>query len=893
MKQKTLFIFLILTLLSTNAYAETILDVYTWGYGDVMAKVMEVMSTFMGYNSYNSLVKITLLISTFVIFLSLLSDRGYAPWVIIQKVLLVVLVNTILVSDPVTVNVIDKQYNIIGASPVKKVEKVSKLIAYPLWMLSQIENSVKESLYDAIKTNNTDKAIDDLNGTSIIAALNLFQTGINLRINDTNFIKTYTDFMDNCLLPEIYEGRIDIATIDKKSAKTFMDTYVNETFVHPARITMEHYKDNATMITCKTAAAYINDKIQDVTTSALKPLLAGLHSDGTDAIYKAMGTIGNLISSTKEDGQSLLKSSMMVNMFNDSYVSVANSMGIDTGGLAYSAAKAQETARLNASMQAIMAKKYLPVAKGYLTVIFVAIIPILMLIALGTNSFIKPFAMIFGILIALSLWGVGEQLLDFIIYVKMKSMMDNSGLFKNIGGEFSLPGLTFTDAAITETLTLSLGMYWMIPTLAFSIATLSGYAASSMMSGISGIANTGVSSAASEAAGGNISMGNIRMNNVNMNKYDATQAWSGGSANKLSMDNQQTASNQSSIRVGDEYSTKNIDETIHKGSTWITDSQTGKLYEVNGTFDQTGGSWSGKGIINEYDKNGKFIGSYNGELTGTGNMADYQKNVRKGGHGGMEDAFLAQSVVSRNLDASDKVTDNVIRENNNITQNNTIRENKHVEDTSSTITSGNKINTGEEVNGYTGGLAMLNQGLGVFNNMGNNKNMNEAFIQNMTEYQNSILKRDGTDGISETQALAAAGAIQAQAGIEIFGTGASASIQAKLSTQIDHNSGQTDTASLNRIMNTAVLDGLNNDAQANNWTTEQYNTEAQKRFGALNDALRSEAVGQIYGPGNLGSEVINAGKAVGNMAGNSINKIKDKVNDLGEEHLSNVTNKRP
>ena len=118
------------------------------------------------------------------------------------------------------------------------------------------------------------------------------------------------------------------------------------------------------------------------------------------------------------------------------------------------------------------------------------------------------------------------------------------------------------------------------------------------------------------------------------------------------MDYQQTASNQSSVRTGTENSDRNIDENVHKGSTWITDSQTGKTYEVNGTFDQTSGGWTGSGMINEYDKKGNLIGSYKGEISGTGNMADYQKDVVQGGQGGRENAFQAASVVSTNLDAS-------------------------------------------------------------------------------------------------------------------------------------------------------------------------------------------------------------------------------------------------
>ena len=153
------------------------------------------------------------------------------------------------------------------------------------------------------------------------------------------------------------------------------------------------------------------------------------------------------------------------------------------------------------------------------------------------------------------------------------------------------------------------------------------------------------------------------MSNINMNKYDAAQTMNAGTSTKMSMDYQQTASNQSSVRTGTEISNKDIDENIHKGSTWITDSQTGKTYEVNGTFDQTSGGWTGSGNIREYDKNGNYIGQYEGKITGSGNMADYQKDVVQGGHGGRENAFQATSVVSTNLDASNVKTENTKYEN--------------------------------------------------------------------------------------------------------------------------------------------------------------------------------------------------------------------------------------
>ncbi len=706
MKKILLGIFFILVL-SVNAYAANnqnacradALPVYTWGYGVQLEKMMQVTSTLMGYTDYHGgkdpavmkynygmIVKITLLISTLVIFLSLLSDKGFAPWVIVQKLFLVFIIQMLLTASSVTVKIIDKQYSVIGATELRCVEKVPVLIGYPLWILSNIEYAVKDMLTKSI----LDKDQNFLNNGSIITALNVFQTGLTLRVSDPNFIKSYGEFMENCVLPEIFVGNIDLAKIDTMNAADFINEVNN--IGHPARITMLYKSPQSNgvfpnqlgnvsqnnIVSCSTAGAELTKMMDTVYLSSLQSLQASLGNIGVDKINTLIGGISSSLTNYQKDGATTLKYAMMNNTFNDSYATIAEGMGLNTGALGYSMAKAQETARLNASMQAIMAKKYLPVAKGYLTVIFVAIIPIIMLISLATNNFIKPFAMIFGILIALSLWGIGEQLLDFLIYLRLKAMWDNAGAFTHVGNGFTSSGYIFMDNAITETLTLSLGMYWMIPTLAFSIATLSGYAASSMMSGISGIANAGVSGAAAEAAGGNMAMGNIRMNAVNMNKYDSSVVTSAGYSNKLSMDNQQTASNQSFAKTGVENTDRNVDEIIHKGSTWITDDKTGKLYEVNGTFESVSGGWNASGVINEYDKKGNLIGSYKGDMSGTGNMSDYQKNVIEGGHGGKENAFHPTSIDNKNFSAS-----NITRKDQ-ITTENTVDEHKQVTDHSKT-----------------------------------------------------------------------------------------------------------------------------------------------------------------------------------------------------------------
>lgn len=286
-----------------------------------------------------------------------------------------------------------------------------------------------------------------------------------------------------------------------------------------------------------------------------------------------------------------------------------------------------------------------------------------------------------------------------------------------------------------------------------------------------------------------------------------------------------------------------------------------------------------------------------------------KQTIVAGRYGGRENAFQAVSVVSTNLDASNVKTANNIDQANNTFErrvdidtsrtekhNNTyeaktvndtrditrrdsetVEDNKFTHDSSTNIvtsvkedhsnsySSGTKVSVGDTVNDYTGGLAMLKGGL---SNFGANQGlMKEAFVDNMTKYQDSILKRDGTDGVSEKQTLDAMARFNAQVGIGAFGSGTDLAFNAAVKASVGHSSGQVDTANLNRLMNENIMNQLNVDAKANNWTAEQYDAAARERFGAYNNYLHEQAGGQAYGPGNMNSEILAAGKELVNQTG--------------------------
>ena len=162
---------------------------------------------------------------------------------------------------------------------------------------------------------------------------------------------------------------------------------------HRARIGsfyMDYSQDwgpDGQILTCDKLYQAIDAQFATVSTEAANQLKAGLGLYAGINLVQMIGAINTAIGGFQQNQSNVITNSMAINTFNDAYENIANGMGMDTTGLAYSMAKAQVTARMNASMQGIMAKKYMTIEKGYITVFFVAVIRIVIFIALVTSTF--------------------------------------------------------------------------------------------------------------------------------------------------------------------------------------------------------------------------------------------------------------------------------------------------------------------------------------------------------------------------------------------------------------------------------------------------------------------------------------------------------------------------
>mgnify|MGYP006066041383 CR=1 FL=1 len=910
---KRIFILTLLIVLLIPAFSYAQYTVYTWGYQDIMVSMLEAVKYFMGTKSFGDMFKIAMLLSMFTIFLSLLSDKGFSPVLIFQKVILVIALQTFLISpfSQMDLDIVDVSGNgaLTPNGVAERVEKVPGIVGYPLYMLSSLEYGVREAFRASLNFGGLRVGAQYLDGMSIITALNLYQSTTNVRINNPDFTRSYQSFVENCVLPDMVSGYLDVRAV--ATSTNLWQLFGQDP--HRARIGsfyMDYSQDwgpDGQILTCDQLYRAIDAQFATVSAEAENQLKAGLGLSAGIQLDQMIGAVNTAIVGFQQAQSNVLTNSMAINTFNDSYENIANGMGMDTTGLAYSMAKAQETARMNASMQGIMAKKYMPIAKGYLTVIFVAVIPLVIIVALVTSNFKKPFAMIFGMLLALALWNVGDQLLDFIIIVRTKALFALSGM-----SGYNMESQPFINSIITDTLNLSLGMYWMIPTLAFSIATLSGFGAASMMGSIAGTATAGVSGAAAEAASGSMSMGNIRMSNINMNKYDAAQTMNAGTSTKMSMDYQQTASNQSSVSIGTRNIHDDADSIKHEGSTWIQ-GPNGQQYELNGTFKQTAAGWEASGTF--IDQNGK---SWSGTMTGTAkNMEAFQNNVKNGD----EAVLQALSIDTSNLSRSHERHQDNISTANDVDQAITTFERKDTvnvgnsgsmsgdnimvngESVSGKVSwngdtatiegtkdgmkytatvenasigfgkngmsvtgdivksnseggnstdinnsyseqAGQKLALGDEITGHGGARGVLKEGFSKY--IGNSEDAEiakDAFFNNLTQNQNAILSQSGSNKTLKEFNGALKSAISASVGGEILGTGLKATAEASYQFALKQNGENATVADFNRIMNEQIYNNITQQVAFGKIKPEDFDKALGQAYDAYENILKDIAKG--------------------------------------------------
>ena len=133
---------------------------------------------------------------------------------VFQKILLIIGIQALLFSplnngSQAKVNIIEASDGVVGAAGFETVENVPIVVAFPLYVLSNIEKAARDTFRTVLNEAAGQNGIF-LEDMSVITALNVMDTANNMRISDVNFIRSYQSFMENCIVPDILTGFTDV-----------------------------------------------------------------------------------------------------------------------------------------------------------------------------------------------------------------------------------------------------------------------------------------------------------------------------------------------------------------------------------------------------------------------------------------------------------------------------------------------------------------------------------------------------------------------------------------------------------------------------------------------------------------------------------------------------------
>lgn len=527
------FLFFILLSHTLLFSAETI---YAWGYGDILGQTLRAVKFTFASGGFLDAWKITmaliLLWATTSSSFGMLSS-GYA-WAKAPKVLILSTgIWAVFIQSNIDVYIDDR------ANPNNNmsIAAVPWGVAYPMAKFSQLEKDFSATM----ETMFSLPADISHSNSGMLTPISIFNAATQHKIVDPNLFLNVNNYIIECVMPDIetgYKNYQDIVSSDT------LWTYFGDT--NPAIFAMYRNDDGSQSLRdCQQFYTEITGKVNTYVSNTGKGMEYLSKSIGTisaTTVSSVLGTSANWLMGTSTNAQALLLQTTSMNMFSDAYIQYAALNSQSSQDSAYYAAKAQSMAESNAYLTGYLGRTFIPVVKGILTTILMALTPIMPLLMLTPMTFTVLLGFI-GSLLWLSLWHIGEIVLNFIILVKAQNNMTDIGRYN-----FEVKGLI--DSQAQNYIYMADSLYMYIPFIAAFV--VGGFA-------WSGLRAIGASAAGAVGTGGSFAAREMGNADVSFGKraYNTTSANSNNLTNNLGMGRQENiidkfnAEHGTDFKVGD------------------------------------------------------------------------------------------------------------------------------------------------------------------------------------------------------------------------------------------------------------------------------------------------------------------------------------------------------
>jgi len=779
MNFKSILLFL---LLSTYAFGETL---YTWGYGDILGETLIMIKYVFQVNTWNDLWKLVLLISTIVGTVSMIFPNS-DPFKLPKIMIIAMGVTSIFVTSKIDIYIDDKvepNYN-------QTITNVPWAVGYPFAMFSQLEK-VSGELYENMSS--IPSALNYSNA-GFFSSLSIFKQSQDQKIIDPRLFKNMDTYILECAMPDFENGFKDFNSLTDTDD---IWTYLGNT--SPSTIAQyTNADDTVSLITCDDYYTQVNTDLGTyVNNEGLSTLGQQIGLSSLATISTNLQSSHNYLLGATKNAVDILKQNVAINMFNSSFKTYSLINGTDSGSTGYYASKGEAQVQANMIISGILGSKYVPITKGILTSLIAGLTPavaLLMLTPIGLKSFIGYLSM----LTWLSLWHIGDVLLNHIITIKAQSAISA------LSSDITIKTQGIVDSTTLDYINMASSMYWMIPTISLMMVTGLGLMTLSTIGGGMTARVARGEMVATEMASGNANHGNISTNNTNSNKFDMTKQMNSG----VGFTNTSFAGVHSNGNFSGSGNT--TDGNTHQ----LNNSAMNMSTQANSSLSQLAGTGAGQGVNfnnatggsrtsgnQTYYDNGTVVSSANGT---TATLQDVVTNKDANGteqiqRGTVNTTFGDDSnIKSRSTEYSNgqvyqtSVTD---KSGTNLTTNY-----KNGEATTSTFTSKDgqtsfTFTTGDDgsINPISGKIAGVDIKDGYTASDAFSSSVNSSAME-------SFMKANGTslnvmeqikDEHGTTTGFTGAGqiALSAKGGIELFGTGGGVKGQVSGMKSYDERSG--------------------------------------------------------------------------------------------------------
>lgn len=582
-------LFLLLAVFAVNLFAaETI---YAWGYGDMLSRTLMAVKFTFASGDYMGIFKFILLLGLTFALISMMKLGAMGDVLALPKLFFMsVGVSTIFMFAKVDVVVHDLNQNTYDT-----VTDVPWGIAKPMVWFSGMEKYTGEMLETAFAV----PSIMSYNGGGFMKPFGIINASQDMKITSPGILQNINTYMYDCVRGDVLNGGIRLGGITETQLMESGDLWALFGNSNPALFTY-HYnsatRSNEYMI-CPDAYNALNTEINAYVDGDAKNLMAkALGGYSVATLDQMLGQSAQYLTGYTGSTSSFLLQSIMIDQFKGSYQSWTTMNGAGTVG-GYGFGKAEQTAQANMIISGMLGSKYIPVIKGFLTILIAAMTPIVVLMLL-TPMFWPTLIGYLSSMVWLALWHIGEVILNFIIVFRAESMLSDTITAYGTGGNYTMAIKPVVSSAMMDSMNMASSMYWMIPTIAGFIA--GGFAWKSM-SGMTGGMTSRVSrgeSVSTEVGGATASLGNTtsHVERANMHQVANTSSY-GRSTSYSDAYKSETGSNNSNVDASRTKSVGIGNSRLDGDFAYTQNSGGGRTYSSINGQDAQGNTMQGKDVV--------------------------------------------------------------------------------------------------------------------------------------------------------------------------------------------------------------------------------------------------------------------------------------------------------